>query len=45
MHKKTKMWFGLLIVLVIIVFGVFMLVTVPEVNTVEEAREVQKNTL
>jgi hypothetical protein len=43
MHKKTRqrIWI-LLIAAVIIFFGVFMLITVPEVSTVEEVQEIEE---
>ena len=43
MHKKTKqrIW-TLLIAAVIILFGIFMLITVPEVGTEEDIRQVEE---
>lgn len=43
MHKKTKqrIWF-LLVAAVIILFAVFMMITVPEVNTEEEIQQVEE---
>ena len=43
MHKKTtqRIWV-LLIAAVIIFFGIFMLITVPEVSTVEEVEQVEE---
>ena len=42
MHQNTKktIW-AAAILAVIILFGIFMVVTVPEVNTLEEVQEVE----
>ncbi|MFC1540648.1 hypothetical protein ACFL37_01760 [Candidatus Margulisiibacteriota bacterium] len=43
MHRKTRqrIW-ALLIAAVIILFGVFMMITLPEVQTVEEVQELEE---
>ena len=42
MHRKTKqrIW-ALVIAAVIILFGVFMMITVPEAQTAEEVQELE----
>jgi len=44
MHKKTIKWFTILVIVVAILFGIFMMLTVPEINffqAEEEAEELQ----
>jgi len=41
MKKKHIQWFSILVIIVIITFGVFMLIAVPEENTLEEIQRVE----
>lgn len=42
MHKKTKKWLITFALIVVVLFGIFMMITVPEVNTIEEVEQVNE---
>ncbi|MBN2057177.1 MAG: hypothetical protein JW782_00035 [Candidatus Saganbacteria bacterium] len=40
--KRAQLIWAALVLLVIICFGIFMVITVPEANTVEEVQELEE---
>ena len=42
MNKKAKKWLVAFALIVVVLFGIFMMITVPEVNTIEEVEEVNE---